>query len=226
MVRFLALVALCSVAGCSGGDDSSGECHTLSESACGEREDCLPLMAHDVTTESTSGGTCWRGPTGDWGDPVYLRCVLRPGMMSGDIRFAASPDDDRCYAFSSGTLVPSGWRECMDVLPECTCRSDANCPAGEGCILYGALEQRCRPPHSGEVACTYDDFPVTGDRCPESERTSGTVCRPYFCDSGCAPTCTCTLEGTWSCDDEVCVAGTDAGTSECGTPPRCSATCL
>jgi hypothetical protein len=178
-------------------------------------------MAWDVTSEPPGGEPCWRGPTGDWGEQIYLRCVLRPGMMSGDLRFAADPDTGRCYAFASGTLVPSGWRECMDVLPECTCRNDGHCPSGEGCILYGTYEQRCRAPQDAPVACTYDDFPVTGDPCTEPT----TACRPYLCDRDCAPTCTCDA-GTWSCAEEVCITSPDAGRPECGEPPACSASCL
>ncbi len=225
MARTLAATAALALLAPGCGDDAgsgSGSCASLSREACEADETCLALMAWDVTSEH-GGSACWRGPGGDWGDPVYLRCVLRPGMTGGVITFAYDASADRCYAFEAGTLVPSGWPDCADRLPECTCRSDSDCPDGESCVFYGEREQTCRPPMDGPVACAFEPFPVTGERCTDDDRAADLACRPFFCDSGCAPTCRCTESLEWSCAAELCV---DSPTGACGDAPRCAGSCL
>lgn len=214
MAGVAAAVALC--AACGGEDDGGPvDCRSLDRAACEAEETCLALMAWDVTSTDGGGAACWRGPGWDWGEQEYLRCILRPAITSGAPQFAYDSDSDRCYAFTSPTIVPSGWRDCRDVLVECTCRDDADCPDDHSCIYYGEHEQACRPPRAEAVACAYEPFPVTGDPCAEADRE--VVCRPYFCDEGCAPTCRCTA-GSWECEAERCVEGGSA----CGEPPACA----
>lgn len=218
----IAILPLLVLIGCGGESDGGGDCASLSMGACEASEACMPLMAWDVT-RTGAGGSCWEGPAGDWGDPVYLRCVLT-ARGSGALAFGYDSSGERCYAFESSTSVPSGWRECSDVLPQCTCRSDADCSDGRSCIYYGEHEQSCTTPSTEPVACDFGDFPVTGEPCTESDR--GVACRPFFCDSGCSPTCTCTAELRWSCEPEVCIPGPDGGTGGCGSPPSCDVACL
>src|SRR5690606_12758770 len=121
--------------GCgSGAESNAGQCASLDRAACEASDGCMPLMAWDVT-RTGAGGSCWEGPAGDWGDPVFLRCMIE-ARGGGTIAFRYDPSAERCYAFESNNLVPSGWRECEDVLPQCICRSDGDCSDGEGCIYY------------------------------------------------------------------------------------------
>ncbi len=74
-------------------------------------------MLATVVSRPVGEGRCW-DPMAR-GEQVFVYCVDQPAGGTLDVRFVVDPSIGECLAFPSGSLAPSGWAPCEEVMPEC-----------------------------------------------------------------------------------------------------------